>query len=61
MRVAEGSDELPSHMKIARRCEQRSRGAMENKWEGWSQAGVLIEIPKFLGDLTWQALCERRP
>ena len=36
-----------------------SRDAMGNKWEGWTDAGVLIEMPKFLSNLSWDELRDR--
>lgn len=36
-----------------------ARGAIGNKWVRWIEAGALIELPTFLGDLSWQELSER--
>jgi SIR2-like domain len=36
-----------------------ARGAIGNKWDSWIEAGVLNEIPKFLGDLSWPDLSDR--
>lgn len=43
----------PSNVRIG------SRGAIGNKWNAWIKGGLLLEIPKFLGDLSWPELCER--
>lgn len=34
----------------------QSRGAIKNKWTDWKKSGILVEIPRFLGQLQWEEL-----
>lgn len=36
-----------------------ARGAISDKWDGWVGEGVLMEIPDYLGDISWPDLAKR--